>query len=93
MVGDKFVGQSHALASGVAGEVEYGYTGVLPAYRNQGIARAMKLYVLRWAKAQGYTLVRSWSHSQNEAMIRVNLHLGFIVQPAVLWMEKAWQVK
>lgn len=75
----------------VAIELGYGYTGVLPAYRNQGIARAMKLRVLQWAKEQGYTLVRSWSDSRNAAMIRVNLHLGFVVQPPVLWMEKPWQ--
>lgn len=71
-------------------ELAYGYTGVLPAYRNRGIARAMKLYVLRWAKAEGFTLVRSFSDSRNEPMIRVNLHLGFVIQPPVLWMEKEW---
>lgn len=86
--GDQYIGQSNALTSGVASELEYGYTGVLPAYRNRGIARAMKLHVLRWAKTQGYTLVRSFSDSGNEAMIRVNLHLGFTVQPPVLWLNK-----
>jgi GNAT superfamily N-acetyltransferase len=88
MDGEQIVGQSNALATGKSSELEYGYTGVLPAYRNRGIARAMKLYVLRWAKAQGYTLARSFSDSRNEPMIRVNLHLGFVVQPPVLWMEK-----
>lgn len=72
-------------------EVDYGYTGVLPAYRNQGIAKAMKLRVLQWAKAQGYTAVRAWSDSRNKVMIRVNRHLGFVIQPAFLWMEKQWQ--
>lgn len=48
----------------------------------------MKLRVLAWAKEQGYTAVRSWSDSRNTAMIRVNLCLGFQVQPPVLWMEK-----
>lgn len=84
----EYIGQSNALAAGVPGEVEYGYTGVLPAYRNRGIARAMKLHVLRWAKAQGYTVVRSWSDSHNAAMIRVNWQLGFVVQPPVLWLHK-----
>jgi GNAT superfamily N-acetyltransferase len=88
--GEKYIGQSNDLASGIPTELEYGYTGVLRAYRNQGIARAMKLYVLRWAKIHGYTLARSWSNSRNEPMIRVNLHLGFVGQPAVLWMEKLW---
>jgi RimJ/RimL family protein N-acetyltransferase len=88
--GEQVVGQSNAMKTGRSNELEYGYTGVLPAYRNQGIARAMKLYVLRWAKGQGYTLARSFSDSRNEAMIRVNLHLGFVVQPPVLWMEKEY---
>lgn len=87
VAGDQYVGHSHALVTD-SPELIYGYTGVLPAYRNQGIARAMKICVLQWAKAQGYTRVRSWSDSHNKAMIRVNLHLGFRVQPSVLWMEK-----
>ena len=86
--GEAYIGQSNALASGVSAELEYGYTGVLPAYRNRGIARAMKLCVLRWAKAHGYSLARSFSDSRNQAMIRVNLHFGFVVQPPVFWMNK-----
>lgn len=88
--GENYVGHSHALRSETT-VLSYGYTGVLPAYRNQGIARAMKLRVLQWAKAQGYTAVRAWSDSRNTAMIRVNLHLGFIEQPPVLWLEKEWE--
>lgn len=88
IAGEQYIGQSNALASGMFGELEYGYTGVLPAYRNRGIATAMKLKVLAWAKTQGYTLARSFSNSNNAAMIRVNQHLGFVVQPPVLWMQK-----
>ncbi|MEZ4870032.1 MAG: GNAT family N-acetyltransferase [Caldilineaceae bacterium] len=86
VAGEKFIGHSHALI-GDATELSYGYTGVLPAYRDQGIARAMKVRVLQWAKAQGYTHVRSWSDSCNAAMLQVNLHLGFTVQPSILWMK------
>lgn len=88
--GETYIGHSHAMRSATA-ELSYGYTGVLPTYRNQGIARAMKAHVLEWAKAQGYRVVRSWSDSRNQAMIRVNRHLGFVVQPPVLWMAKKWQ--
>ncbi len=92
--GERYIGHSHALL-GDSSELSYGYTGVLPAYRNRdrnrGIARAMKWRVLAWAKAEGYTMVRSWSNSRNAAMIRVNLSLGFEVQPPVLWMGKMWQ--
>lgn len=88
--GDRYVGQSNVLQTGVPHELEYGYTGVVSTYRNRGIARALKVTVLCWAKAHGYTLARSWSNSQNTAMIRVNQHLGFVAQPAVLWMEKTF---
>lgn len=88
--GESYVGHSHAMRSDTA-VLSYGYTGVLPTYRNQGIARAMKLSVLQWAKAQGYKAIRSWSDSRNTAMIRVNRYLGFIEQPPVLWLEKQWQ--
>lgn len=89
--GDAYVGQSNALASGVATELEYGYTGVLPAYRKRGIARAMKLHVLRWAKRAGYTMARSFSDSNNQPMLRVNRYLGGVVQPPVYWLEKAME--
>lgn len=91
--GDAYVGQSNALASGVATELEYGYTGVLPAYRNRGIARAMKLHVLRWAKTAGYTVARSFSDSDNQPMLRVNQYLGGVVQPPVYWLEKTLETK
>lgn len=90
IAGETYIGHSHAMRSATA-ELSYGYTGVLPTYRNQGIARAMKALVLEWAKAQGYKVVRSWSDSRNEAMLRVNRQLGFVMQPPVLWMEKKWQ--
>lgn len=89
--GDTYVGQSNALASGVATELEYGYTGVLPAYRNRGIARAMKLHVLRWAETAGYTVARSFSDSDNQPMQRVNQYLGGVVQPTVYWLEKTME--
>ncbi|MEZ4712821.1 MAG: GNAT family N-acetyltransferase [Caldilineaceae bacterium] len=88
VAGGQYIGHSHAMVTN-APDLIYGFTGVLPAYRNRGIARAMKLSVLKWAKAQGYTRVRAWSDSRNKGMIWVNLHLGFTVQPPVLWMEKA----
>ncbi|MBV7337370.1 GNAT family N-acetyltransferase [Chloroflexi bacterium TSY] len=88
----EYIGQSHAMPSD-SSELAYGYTGVLPAYRNQGVAKGMKLRVLQWAKEQGYTLVRSWSDSRNEGMIRVNLYLGFKIQPPVLWMKKDLNIR
>lgn len=88
--GENYIGHSHAIRSATA-ELSYGYTGVLPAYRKQGIASAMKMRVLEWAKTQGYRVVRSWSDSRNEAMIQVNLQLGFVVQAPILWMEKRWK--
>lgn len=87
--GETYIGHSHAMRSATA-ELSYGYTGVLPPYRSQGIAKAMKIRVLAWAKTQCYRVVRSWSDSRNKAMLRVNRQLGFVMQPAVLWLEKKW---
>ena len=52
-------------------------TGVLPAYRRQGLATAMKLEALVAAKSWGCSEVRTFHHPDNKAIIAANRALGF----------------
>ena len=52
-------------------------TGVLPAYRRQGVATAMKRRALAVAAAWGCSQVRTVHHPNNAAIIAANRALGF----------------
>ena len=65
--------------------LETGLTGVRRAYRRRGVALAMKLRSLRWAKEQGYRLVKTWNATNNEGMLAINEALGFEKRPA--WID------
>ncbi|NMM24129.1 MAG: GNAT family N-acetyltransferase [Phycicoccus sp.] len=55
-------------------------TGVLPSHRGQGIALAMKLLSIRFARASGYHCLRTFHHPHNANAIGMNRRLGFVDQ-------------
>jgi mycothiol synthase len=57
-------------------------TGVVPEYRGQGIAMALKLKTVEFARAQGKREIRTWNDTMNRAMLRINEAMGFVKQPA-----------
>jgi GNAT superfamily N-acetyltransferase len=53
-------------------------TGVLPAYRGRGIAQALKLLAIRFARSCGAAYLRANNDSQNLPMLAINRKLGYI---------------
>jgi GNAT superfamily N-acetyltransferase len=87
--GDKYVGLSALWRSETQPHDLYqGNTGVLREYRGQGIAVSLKLRVLEFAKKSGYTLVKTWNDSANDAMLGINTKLGFKRQVGWILFEK-----
>lgn len=87
--GDNYVGTSvvwriknepHSLYQGL--------TGVLREYRGKGIAVALKLKVLDWARANGFNHIRTFNASTNEGMLAINMKLGFKKDLAWITFEK-----
>lgn len=61
-------------------EPRFGNTGrtvVRRAYRQRGLARALKVHALLWARERGVAIVTT-SNEADSSMHRLNLHLGFI---------------
>jgi GNAT superfamily N-acetyltransferase len=56
-------------------------TGVLPAYRGRGIALALKLTAIRYARAAGASAMRTHNDSLNAPMLAVNRKLGYVPRP------------
>lgn len=66
-----------------------GFTGVRREHRGRGIAFALKLRALDWAKRRGYREVRTWNSTLNAPMLGINVKLGFVKQPVWITYGKA----
>ncbi|HEX7004461.1 MAG TPA: GNAT family N-acetyltransferase [Trueperaceae bacterium] len=80
--GDEYVGLASLLDGGLFSEAAgSGFTGVKAAYRNLGVATAMKARTGSWAKARGYRAVNAGGSGDNAAILSVNRRIGFEVEP------------
>jgi GNAT superfamily N-acetyltransferase len=61
-----------------------GMTGVLRSHRRMGIATALKIRTIEFAKAYGAQQIQT-SNEENNPMFQLNLALGF--QPAPAWLN------
>jgi GNAT superfamily N-acetyltransferase len=84
--GDRFAGLSNLWKSQeLPGVLFQGLTGVRREYRRKGIAQALKLYGLRYAREHGYREIRTWNNTRNRPMLSINEAMGFVKQP--VWIE------
>jgi GNAT superfamily N-acetyltransferase len=84
--GDEYIGLSELWASQAdASELYTGLTGVRRDYRRRGVALALKLRAIAYARAHGVTTVKTWNEQHNRAMLSINEMLGFVKQP--IWMS------
>ena len=65
-----------------------GNTGVRREYRGRGIAVALKLRVIEFARQNGYEKVKTWNASDNAVMLAVNTKLGFKREVGWITLEK-----
>lgn len=84
--GEAWAGLSHVLV-GEGGCVYQALTGVRAAFRRRGLALALKLDGLRWARQRGHARVRTTNGSGNAAILELNRRLGF--RPLAQWIEFA----
>ncbi len=66
-----------------------GNTGVRREYRGKGIAMALKLGVIDFARRNGYEKVKTWNASDNASMLAVNTKLGFKREVGWITLEKS----
>lgn len=88
---DRYVGTSVLWASQGTPDLFTGTTGVLREYRGRGIATALKVRALTWAKERGAPFVRTWNEVNNNAMLGINFRLGFVRLP--VWIDMVKTIK
>ncbi len=88
--GNHFVGTSILWRNDVNNDLQTGTTGVLREYRNRGIATALKVRALTFAKERGAHFVYTANEVGNTGMLGINMRLGFERQPG--WIHFAHQI-
>lgn len=81
----EWVGSSTIWRRRADSDLDTGLTAVKREYRRKGIALAMKLRVIAWAKTQGVRYIRTENEANNRAMLSINERLGFFKMPP--WVE------
>jgi mycothiol synthase len=76
--GERVVGVSRlARESSHPAVVHVGFTGVHPDYQGRGIAFALKLRTIHYARAHGFREIRTQNDTRNAPMLHINEALGF----------------
>ena len=68
--------------------VKHGITGVKRAFRRRGVALAMKVRAVNYARQAGHKLIRTDNDTRNRPMLTVNQRLGFKPEPEWIFFEK-----
>lgn len=84
----EYVGLSNLRYNPKSPDLFQGLTGVKRAFRRKGLALALKLRGIAYAREHGCPGLRTNNESMNEPILNLNRRLGFVRQPAWISYKK-----
>jgi len=87
-IGEEYVGEAILRRPGTGSHLLVNTTGVRQPYRGRGIAMALKLATIEYARTHGHSHIRTWNEVGNAGMLAINDRLGFVRTPAWITYEK-----
>lgn len=85
--GDRMVGVAHVFLDSEHDRMENAFTGVLRDYRGRGIAQALKVRTIMYAKQSGVSEILTENDSVNAPILAVNKKLGYKRWPGVYGLK------
>ncbi len=86
--GDEYIGLCNLMTYDADKSVFHDLTGVKHEYKRMGIALALKVRAIMFAKENGYTSVKTGNEVNNNPALKMNERLGFVKQPEWILFEK-----
>jgi len=87
--GNRYIGISNLWRSkGEPEKLYQGVTGILREYRRRGIATALKVKTIEYARNHGYRFIVTQNASVNIEMLTLNEKLGFKRSVGIITMER-----
>ena len=83
-----YAGVSGLFRPQVGDWLNQGLTGVRREFRGRGIATALKLRTVEYARDHGVREIRTWNEINNQRMLAINTRFGFVRQPAWITLQK-----
>jgi GNAT superfamily N-acetyltransferase len=89
LAGDRLVGVSRLMRDLRHPEVlRVGFTGTDPEFRGRGIAQALKLRTIEYARQHGFREIRTGNDATNAPMLHINDRIGFKRESPVVIFER-----
>jgi GNAT superfamily N-acetyltransferase len=85
---NELIGLSQLWKSNRFQTLQTGLTGVKASYRRKGIAQTLKIKAAQFAKDYGVQFIRTNNHQINRPMLAINEVMGFVKEPARLFLKK-----
>ncbi len=86
--GDRYIGMSNLWDDRASESLYTGLTAVRREYRRKGIASAMKVRAIAFARENGNLLIKTSNEVNNRSMLSINERLGFVRQPDWITFKK-----